>query len=287
MTASPLILVSIAIARGGVLAMRASSRVCRDRPPFPLRAHVWVEPTTGMTFVELPPATFEMGSPAEERDREGGEVLHRVTLSRATWMAVHEVTQGQWREVMGTRPSHFVGDDARPVERVSWHDAHEFLARLSARTPRSRFRLPTEAEWEYACRAGASTAFATGDALSMAQANVGRLVGTRLEGRGQTTPVGSFPPNAWGLHDMHGNVWEWVEDSHCPYSAAGRRDPLGQCVSPLKVIRGGSWAFSAANARCALRYTHRPQDVGYSLGFRVVREPAVDGIRQAPPQPWY
>jgi len=272
MTALPHFVVSTAIVCASVAALTCLLGSSQRSPSSPASMRRWVEPATGMTFVELPPGTFEMGSPAGESDREAGEVQHRVTLSRPTWMAIHEVTQRQWFEVMGTRPSHFAGDDERPVERVSWDDAHAFLARLSAHAAGSRFRLPTEAEWEYACRAGTHTAFALGDALSPTQANIGRLVGNRLEGRGQTTAVGSFTPNAWGLYDLHGNVWEWVEDAHCPYVVDGPSDPVGRCASPLKVIRGGSWAFSAANARCALRYTHRPQDVGYSLGFRVVRD---------------
>ncbi len=232
----------------------------------------WVEPVTGMTFVRLPAGHFVMGSPADEPGREPQEVPHVVQLSRPTWMAAHEVTQAQWRAVMGTDPSHFRGDDARPVERVSWHDARAFAATLSQRTPGNHFRLPTESEWEHACRAGGTTPFAMGATLDASQANVGRLMGGRLDGRGQTVAVGTFPPNAWGLHDMHGNVWEWTDDAHCPYVLADARDPIGRCDSPHKVIRGGSWAFSADNARCALRYTHRPGDVGYSLGFRVVRD---------------
>jgi formylglycine-generating enzyme required for sulfatase activity len=189
-------------------------------------------------------------------------------------MAVHEVTQGQWRAVMGTNPSHFRGDDARPVERVSWHDARAFAATLSERSPGNRFRLPTESEWEHACRAGGTTSFASGRALSTAQANIGPLDGVLLGGRHQTTRVGAFAANAWGLHDMHGNVWEWVEDDHCPYPSGVVGDPLRRCGAALKVIRGGSWAFPAESARCALRYTHRPGDVGYSLGFRIVRDVA-------------
>jgi formylglycine-generating enzyme required for sulfatase activity len=189
-------------------------------------------------------------------------------------MALHEVTQGQWRAVMGTDPSHFRGDDARPVERVSWHDARAFAATLSQRSPGNRFRLPTEAEWEYACRAGSSMPFAFGRTLSTVQANIGPLEGVALGGRRQTTRVGAFAANPWGLHDMHGNVWEWVEDDHCSYPSGVVGDSPRQCGAALKVIRGGSWAFPAESARCALRYTHRPQDVGYSLGFRLVREVA-------------
>ena len=261
-------------AAGAVLLLLGCAAVA---PPVePAR---WVEPVTGITFVRLPAGRFVMGSPADEPGREPQEVPHVVRLSRATWMAVAEVTQGQWRAVIGTDPSHFRGDDTRPVERVNWHDARAFTATLSRRSPGNRFRLPTESEWEYACRAGATTPFAFGHALSTGQANIGPLEGDALGGRRQTTTVAAFAANAWGLHDMHGNVWEWVEDDHCPYPTGAVVDPVGRCQAPLKVIRGGSWAFPADSARCALRYTHRPQDVGYSLGFRLVREVA------SPPAP--
>ena len=138
------------------------------------------------------------------------------------------------------------------------------------------FRLPTEAEWEYACRAGRRTAFGTGAAISSELANFdgrephpGAEPGPYL---GRPAPVGSYPPNDWGLYDMNGNVWEWCEDEHCPYPEAPVTDPVGSCGAVLRVIRGGSWYFGPDSARCALRYTHRPVDDGPSLGFRVVRE---------------
>jgi formylglycine-generating enzyme required for sulfatase activity len=160
-----------------------------------------------------------------------------------------------------------------PMVNVSWFEALEFVERLN-RASRGRFRLPTEAEWEYACRAGTTTPFATGTALSTDQANYdgrfpmsGQPAGNS---RGRLTRVGSFPPNAWGLYDMHGNAWEWTADAYCPYGNEAS-DSIATCESPLKVIRGGSWRFNADSARCALRYTHRPQDRGDSLGFRVVQ----------------
>lgn len=249
-------------------ATLATSVGAQPGAPAPVRR--WVEPVTGMALVAIPAGTFVMGSPSMESGREAQERPHVVTISRPFWIGVHEVTQAQWRVVMGTNPSHFRGD-ALPVERVSWPDAQAFLQRLGERSPGSRFRLPTEAEWEYACRAGAATAYAWGDRLSLEQANVATVTRNRLGGRQRTVAVGSFRPNAWGVFDMHGNVWEWTEDDHCAY-ASPARDPIGRCDAPHKVIRGGSWYFAADSARCALRYTHRPRDVGFSLGFRVVRD---------------
>jgi formylglycine-generating enzyme required for sulfatase activity len=190
-------------------------------------------------------------------------------------MGIHEVTQQEWQQVMGSNPSWFrdCGPDC-PVERVSWHQVQAFIGRLN-RLSSQRFRLPTEAEWEFACRAGTATPFSTGADLTTAQANYDGEgpYGGSSPGRFRrtTTAVGSFPPNAYGLHDMHGNVWEWTQDWHCPYPAGSVIDPVGACATDFKVIRGGSWYFDANSARCALRYTHRPQDSGFSLGFRLVR----------------
>jgi formylglycine-generating enzyme required for sulfatase activity len=226
-----------------------------------------------MVFVQIPAGHFLMGSPPDEAQREAQEVQHDVTISRAFWMGKFEVTQRQWERVMGANPSWFAesGGDF-PVERVSYNDIRTFLDRLSAGAPGNRFRLPTEAEWEYACRAGTTSAFSVGSTLTREQANIGDLATRAPQRQGHTMPVGSFPANAWGLHDMHGNVWEWTEDDHCPYAASAATDPLARCGSGLKVIRGASWYFEADSARCALRYTHRPVDLGFSLGFRVVRE---------------
>jgi formylglycine-generating enzyme required for sulfatase activity len=231
----------------------------------------WVEPATGMAFVEIPAGTFTMGSPGDEPGREAQERQHAVTISRSFWLGAYEVTQAEWRRVMGTNPSRFTSlDDSRPVEHVTWYEAHEFLDRLTARSPGHTFRLPTEAEWEFACRAGTTSAYSVGSALTRADANIAPSPDTPVSARGQTMRVGSFRPNAWGLFDMHGNVWEWTADDHCRYPEGPVTDPVGACGAPLKVIRGGSWYFAADSARCALRYTHRAQDRGFSLGFRAV-----------------
>jgi sulfatase modifying factor 1 len=238
----------------------------------------WIEPVTGMEFVRVPAGRFRMGSPPAEPGHEAWEVAHEVVIARAFAIGRTEVTQGQWERVMGSNPSRFADGGPRfPVEQVDWYEVHEFLSRLERLAPGSRFRLPTEAEWEYACRAGTTSAYSTGARLSTDQANYdgryplpGQDVGRYL---GRPAPVASYPANDWGLFDLHGNVWEWCEDDFCPYGAEGEVDPLRRCDSGRKVIRGGSWTFNADSARSAVRYSHRPQDRGPSLGFRVVREP--------------
>lgn len=241
------------------------------------RRAVSTEPLTGLEFVLIKSGRFTMGSPVGEPGRQDDETAHEVVLSRDFYLSATEVTQRQWVAVMGYNPSTFrkAGLDA-PVEQVNWHEVQTFLARLSAHN-KARFRLPTEAEWEYACRAGTTTAYAFGDRLAATGANYdgryplpGQAAGTF---RGMTIPVRSFRPNAWGLYDMHGNVWEWCADEHCPYPDGAATDPVNACGSKYKVIRGGSWYFGADSARSALRYTHEPQLRGFSIGFRVVREP--------------
>ncbi len=213
--------------------------------------------------MSLPGGTFTMGSPSSEYGRNADEAPHGVAVAPFL-IGEHEVTQREWRDAMGANPSHFAdcGDDC-PVEEVNFYDVADYLAKLTARSSDFSYRLPSEAEWEYACRAGTTTPFATGGNLTTDQANYN---GTfpyaafpRGRFRGRPARVRSFPPNAWGLFDMEGNVWEWTSDW---YRHEGKR-----------VIRGGSWYFDANSARCALRYTHAPKDRGFSLGFRVAANP--------------
>jgi formylglycine-generating enzyme len=235
----------------------------------------FTEPLTGIRFVRIPAGSFVMGSAPDEPGHLPDEVAHRVVISRPLYMSATEVTQRQWQTIMGRNPSAFPksGPNA-PVERVSWNDVQEFLRRLNRRM-NARFRLPTEAEWEYACRAGTRSAYSFGDSISSTQANYdGKPAGSF---RGSTAPVASYPPNRWGLYDMHGNVWEWCADEYCPYSASEERDPFRSCGSKYKVIRGGSWYFGADSARSALRYTHEPQLSGFSIGFRIVADES--GVR--------
>lgn len=232
---------------------------------------VWKEPFTGERFIHIPAGRFLMGSPPDEPGHREDEIEHGVTLTRGFWMGRCEVTQGDWNRVMGTgephpgKPSPFrAGDPRYPVMSVSYEDVARFLHKLDTLSPGNHFRLPTEAEWEYACRAGSTTAYATGARLTGAQA--------RIKGS-HPAPVGSYPPNAWGLCDLHGNAWEWTSDWYGPYPASPVLDPQGASTGTLKVIRGGSWAFGEDSARSADRYTHAPGDWGYSLGFRIIREP--------------
>jgi formylglycine-generating enzyme required for sulfatase activity len=220
----------------------------------------WVEPTTTMEFALLPAGDFVAGSPNTESGHQEDEALYPVRLARSFYMATHEVTRAQWAAVMnpGLPPAPAEAD--LPVVNVNWHDARQFLDRLN-HGQSWRFRLPSEVEWEYACRAGTTTPYSTGEFLSTAEANYNGdfpLPGqTQGENRGEVLRVGSFAPNPWGLYDMHGNVWEWTNDAY---------------DDTRKVIRGGSWRFNADSARCALRYHHRPEDKGDSLGLRIVRD---------------
>jgi len=221
------------------------------------------DPFTGMPFALIPSGSFQMGTPDTEPRREAQEHRHPVTLARSFYIGVHEVTQREWTRVMGTNPSNFKDCPRCPVERVSHVDVERFLARLNGVSAWPGFRLPTEAEWEYACRAGGGEAFGASATISTSRAN--------YDGR-RTKPVGSYAPNAFGLFDMSGNVWEWTSDDHCAYPEGSVTDPSAHCGSGLKVIRGGSWRFGADSARCGLRYTHRPQDRGYSLGVRLAHD---------------
>jgi formylglycine-generating enzyme required for sulfatase activity len=220
------------------------------------------DPYTSMPFVLIQAGSFEMGSPPAENGREAQELQHHVAIAKPFYLGIHEVTQREWTRVMGNNPSNFAGCPLCPVERVSYDDVERFLKRLEVRSSWRGFRLPTEAEWEYACRAGSTRAFGSSGTIDRSKANYD---GDR------TRPVGSYPPNDWGLFDMLGNVWEWTSDDYAVYPGAVAPDsPSFQ--GEKKVIRGGSWRFGADSARCALRYTHSPHDAGYSLGVRLAHD---------------
>lgn len=225
----------------------------------------------------IPPGTFLMGSPTTEYQRSDDETRHRVTLTEGFWLGVHPVTQAQWQALMGNNPCLFKGDDL-PVEKMSWHDCQDFVAAL-ARQVGPGFRLPTEAEWEYACRAGTTTPFSFGKTLSSDQANYNGFYAEKYSHTGDTqgvyhqttTPVGSYPANAWGLHDMHGNVWEWCADWYEPHAPGDVTNPRGPRQGRARVYRGGSRIYSASNCRAAWRPRTHPSTRDYNFGFRLAR----------------
>jgi len=226
-----------------------------------------------LTMVLIPAAEFVFGSPPDEASREDNEEQRRLTIVRPFWMGRYAVTQRQWRAVTGGNPSCFMGA-RNPVEKVSWHDAQEFLQKLNAHVRGSDFVLPTEAQWEHACRAGTATPFHFGETISTDQANYdgNYTYGRGRKGvyRGETTPVGSFPPNAWGLHDMHGNVWEWCA---FPYSkdVDGSEQKGANAPVELRVLRGGSWRGGPGSCRSAYRGTSPRRSRGDYEGFRLSR----------------
>ncbi len=225
-----------------------------------------------LELVLIPAGTFTMGSPVAEDGHNDDEVLHTVTITRSFYMGRYPVTQAQFRAVLGFNPSYFQ-DERHPVEMISWYDAVSFCEALTERFGK-RFRLPTEAQWEYACRAGSSTAFHGGDSLTTEHANFdGRLgPGSAQEGvsRRTTTPVDEFPANSWGLHDLHGNVWEWCQDWYGPYSSGATTDPEGPAEGHIRILRGGSWFHSAADARSAQRDALDPGRRHAIYGCRVL-----------------
>ena len=232
----------------------------------------YAEKITGMKFVKITAGTFIMGSQPGESAGWKWEDPHRVTITKDFYMGIYEVTQCQWEKIMGYNPSYFTQNGQnRPVENINWYEVQKFIIKLNKLTG-EKFRLPTEAEWEYACRAGTTTPFNTGENLTNYYGSIPYKNFPKGTARKGTMTVGSFAPNAWGLYDMHGNVWEWCEDWYCPYPDSAVTDPVGNCNSEYKVIRGGSWYFNAESARSGRRYTHNPHDRGFSLGFRLVKE---------------
>ncbi|NJR60179.1 MAG: formylglycine-generating enzyme family protein [Cyanobacteria bacterium CRU_2_1] len=215
-------------------------------------------------MIAIPGGTFWMGAAENESGASQDEYpRHQVTIA-PFYLGKYPVTQAQYQAVMGSNPSHFKGDK-RPVEQVSWRKAIEFCQKLSTQTGRN-FRLPSEAEWEYACRAGTETPFSFGDTIAKEQVNYGRNYN-------QTTDVGCFPANAFGLYDMHGNVWEWCADHwHENYQGAPIDGSawLTENDNQSRLLRGGSWDNSPDNCRSANRDHYDPENQGFDVGFRVV-----------------
>ncbi len=231
----------------------------------------------GMEFVLIPSGTFMMGSPTSEFERSSDEIQHEVTLTKSFYLQTTEVTQGQWFAIMGSNPSYHndCGDDC-PVETVSWNDCQLFINELNQREGTTKYRLPTEAEWEFACRAGTTTPFNTGNCLSTNEANYwGDIPYTGCPSGAypfKTVPVKSFSPNAWGLYDMHGNVLEWCSDWYGDYPSSAVADPEGPSSDTFRVLRGGCWYYKAGLCRSAHRTGGMPDDRGNVSGFRIVRD---------------
>jgi len=234
----------------------------------------------GMKLVLIPKGTFMMGSPASEKGRQKDETQHEVTISKDYYLGVTEVTQGQYESVMGTNPSFFQGDKIRgsssnhPVEYVSWKDAVEFCKKLSElpeeMTDGRVYRLPTEAEREYACRAGSKSAYSFGESSE----SLGDYAWFKENSNGQTHPVGEKKANAWGLYDMHGNVFEWCSNPYYKYPKSAISDSTDPIEPSFRMDRGGSWGYGAAYCRSASRYLVIPESRDSSLGFRVALSPS-------------
>ena len=236
-----------------------------------------------MTMCWIPPGEFVMGSPVGEMGRDGEETQHRVTLTKGFWMGKYEVTQEQWQAVMGNNPSKFNGKNL-PVVQVSWNmitGGGGFLEKANNNaTTGERFHLPTEAQWEYACRAGMQTSLNNGKDITTAEGACRNLIEVawyNANSEGKSHPVGKKKANAWGLHDMHGNVIEWCMDWKGTYPTGAVTDPQGADSISARVLRGGDWYGGAFNCRAAGRNVYWPKganSIGGSIGFRLARSSA-------------
>ena len=231
-------------------------------------------------FRWCPAGTFTMGSPTNEAGRSDDETQHKVTLSRGFWLSETPVTQSMWETVMGANPSHFKGSKKLPVESVFWDDCQGYIQKLNtilAGTPGApsgfKFSLPTESQWEYACRTGATTPFHFGGVLNGDKANCDENYPYATSTKGKylrrTSEVGSYPANAWGFRDMHGNVWEWCQDWYGDYPSGAVTNPVGSPTGSYRIIRGGSWYSGAHSCRSAYRGNYDPADGSNSIGLRL------------------
>ena len=249
-------------------------------------------PPFNMEFIRIEPGTFQMGCSTGETFCPSNErPAHPVQISKAFEIGKYEVTQAQWKAVMESNPSRYIGDD-QPVNGISWNAAQQFLERLNARNDGFHYRLPTEAEWEYAARASTAGPHAGDlDTIAWYLKNSGRApfdpdaAGFRdmaswmkaVDANGnQTHPVGQKKPNAWGLYDVQGNVLEWVQDlfGEDYYRSSPASDPKGPATGEYGVLRGGAWSLPTESLRVSFRYTVPQSMSGDHLGFRCVREPA-------------
>ena len=236
----------------------------------PGKGDIWRDPVTGMEFVWVPGGCYEMGCGSWSSDCNGDEKpVHEVCVD-GFWMGKYEVTQGEWERIMGDNPSFFKKGDNYPVEDVSWDDAKKYIERLNAKSSGSyEFRLPTEAEWEYACRSGGKPEKYCGGS------NIDSLAWYYGNGRGLTHPIGTKDPNGLGIYDMSGNIWEWCEDIYADdaYSKHSRNNPIYTGGGTDRVLRGGCWSFKPRDVRSASRGRYSPGFRNCYLGFRLLRTP--------------
>jgi formylglycine-generating enzyme required for sulfatase activity len=248
---------------------------------------IFNDQTVQQTFRWIEPGTFQMGSPKNEKERHDDETQHTVRLSQGYWLADTACTQALWQAVMNDNPANFKENLNNPVEQVSWNDVQQFMARLNKLIQNLDAGLPTEAQWEYACRAGAveSTPFSFGKKIMPEQVNYhGEYPyagGKKGLYRGLTVPVKSLPPNAWGLYEMHGNVWEWCHDWYGAYSSEAVSDPMGPPEGVDRVLRGGSWFISGGFVRSALRDYNEPDYRDFNVGFRLALGQSIWKEKQA------
>jgi formylglycine-generating enzyme required for sulfatase activity len=223
----------------------------------------------GMELVLIPAGSFRMGGDKKLEQAEDHETpRHIVKISKTFYMGKYEVTQSQWSEIMNNNPSEFK-EDIRPVERVSWNDVQEFIQKLNNKEETNKYRLPTEAEWEYAARADTKSTYCfSSDIKTLSQ-----YAWYRKNSEGKTHPIGQLKPNAWGLYDVHGNVHEWCQDwfDRNYYSQSPSNSPLGPSSGLAKVLRGGDWGSENWYCRCASRSLSSPDRRSNRLGFRLVR----------------
>jgi formylglycine-generating enzyme required for sulfatase activity len=231
--------------------------------------------SVAMDMIWVEPGTFTMGSPTSEAGRSSSETQHEVTLTQGFYLGKYEVTQAQYEAVMtgntdglSATPSQWPNNANRPVEKVSWDDIQKFLTRLNSQQAGNipegwAYVLPTEAQWEYACRAGTTTAYSWGDSITTSNANYSD------SGYSQTRDVGLYSANPWGFFDMHGNVWEWTADWYAAYSSGAQTDPEGPATGSTRVLRGGSWGNPSPHLRSAARGYDYPSTRYFSFGFRV------------------
>ncbi|MFP6854595.1 MAG: formylglycine-generating enzyme family protein [Opitutales bacterium] len=246
---------------------QVNSKVIFGRP--------WIVPGTGLEMVWIKPGNYRRGSSVLEEGRAKDEALREVVLSRGFWLSKFELTQAQWASLMNSSPSRFSGKN-RPVEHVSWEDANTFCLKMTKRERINGFlpqgfvySLPSEAQWEYACRVGSTTAFGHGNEAG----GLDKFAWTLENANGKTHEVGELRPNRWGLHDMHGNVLEWCRDRYGEYPKGKTIDPEGSLIGAKRVARGGSVTNPRMECRSAKRFKGEPEEKDM-VGLRVALVPA-------------